>query len=173
MKHRQFSFDLEFSDIINEVLFVFSDSLSRNNQRNPQLSRMMAFFYLYKEFTQKELQEKMKLSSGMISTLIRQLLETKMIRKENIDGTNEHVYVMSEMPYLNLDYFMYIIKRLGQLKKDYETLRQDLNSLPSHVQALEEYSYFRNFIEKSTQMLAPLELFQKIFDEELANFHIK
>lgn len=93
-------FDPEIREIEREIVEFFAEKASEFTGRHPILSKIMTYFNIRKNLTQRDLKILTGFSVGTISKYTRQLLKMNIITKETIPGTHKHIYNMEELPFI-------------------------------------------------------------------------
>jgi len=160
-------FEAPFDELEQEIATFFADQLSKYNQRSPQISRMMVYFYLHRSLTQKELQHILQLSPGMVSSLLKQLLISGMIRKEIIPHTHTHRYVMDNMPYTNIKFLTEIMGKFEKSHQEIIKICAELDKIPVQRRSDNNYIHLSKLALGLKTMMEPAFKLQEIIRTEI------
>jgi len=121
------------SDIINQLLAspMFST-------RDPMFIKILGYFMTRKYLTQETLKEITGLSSGKISEEVNQLLENKLIYKEETSPKGKIIYGADSLILLRLA--KHIINRITKWVKELEIMKLELENNKSELENLEAFA---------------------------------
>ncbi len=121
------------SDIINQLLAspMFST-------RDPMFIKILGYFMTRKYLTQETLNEITGLSSGKISEEVNQLLENKLIYKEETSPKGKITYGADSLILLRLS--RHIINRIAKWGKELEIMKLELENNKSELENLESFA---------------------------------
>lgn len=162
-------FDPKVRAVEKEIVEFFALTSSEFTGRNPIVSKVMTYFCIRKNLTQKELRELTGFSSGTISKTVRQLLDMNVITKETVPGTHTHVYRMDKLPFVSPRYFLRTetvmetkILKLKEMKKTLEANKKEMEKF-------ESYKKINLTVTQLLQILPTVSVFMDRLEEKLEN----
>ena len=145
------------SDIINQLLAspMFST-------RDPMFIKILGYFMTRKYLTQETLKEITGLSSGKISEEVNQLLENKLIYKEETSPKGKITYGADSLILIRLS--RHIINRIIKWEKELEIMKLELENNKSEFENLEAfaqiykiYDYILDVISKYSEYVKKID----------------
>ena len=160
-------FDPEIRQIEEEIVEFFAKTDPEFTGRHPIIVTVLAYFYIRRNLTQRDLQNLTGFSAGTISKSVRQLVDIDMITKEVIPGTHEHIYKMEELPFMSARIFLRTIKLLEELQ---EELKKTKDTLDAHAKEMQNLNGYQRICNVTTQLLeiwSPSQMMVKFFEKAL------
>ena len=163
-------FDPEIRQIEQEIVEFFAETDPEFSGRHPIIVTVMAYFYIRRNLTQRDLQNLTGFSAGTISKSVRQLVDINMVTKEVIPGTHEHIYKMEELPFMSARIFLRTIKLLEELE---EELKKTKDTLDTHAEEMQNLNGYQRIYTITTQLLriiSPSQMIVTLIEKELKKF---
>ncbi|MDH5451139.1 MAG: hypothetical protein OEX77_09655 [Candidatus Bathyarchaeota archaeon] len=160
-------FDPEIRQIEQEIVEFFAETDPEFSGRHPIIVTVMAYFYIRRNLTQRDLQNLTGFSAGTISKSVRQLVDINMVTKEVIPGTHEHIYKMEELPFMSARIFLRTIKLLEELE---EELKKTKDTLDTHAEEMQNLNGYQRIYTITTQLLRiipPSQMIVTLIEKEL------
>ena len=143
-------FDPEIRQIEQEIVEFFAETDPEFSGRHPIIVTVMAYFFIRKNLTQRDLQNLTGFSAGTISKSVRQLVDINIITKEVIPGTHEHIYKMEELPFMSARIFLRTTKLLEELQ---EELKKTKDTLDTHAKEMQNLNGYQRIYTITTQLM--------------------
>jgi len=163
-------FDPEMVQIEQDLLEFLVDGMVNTSGRDEILSRVMVFFFTRKELTQQELQRLTKYSAGTISKIVRQLMEMKIIHKDFIPKTHQHIYKMDELPYGSPAYIMGTGKMMGRMREELQNMQLVLDTHKEEMKDLAGFTKVYSTMDELNRLMTGIPRFMKILETELEEY---
>lgn len=163
-------FDPEIHQIEQEIVEFFAETDPEYSGRHPIIVTVMAYFYIRRNLTQRDLQNLTGFSAGTISKSVRQLLDINMINKEVIPGTHEHIYKMEELPFMSARIFLRTIKLLEELQEELKETKETLDTNAKEMQNLNGYQRIYTITTQLLRIISPSQMIVTLIEKELKKF---
>ena len=146
------------SDIINHLLAspMFSN-------RDPMFIKILGYFMTRKYLTQETLNEITGLSSGKISEEVNQLLENKLIYREEISPKGKITYGADSLILIRLS--RHIINRITKWEKELEIMKLELENNKSELENLEAFAQIYKIYDYILGVIAEYSEYVKKIDK--------
>ena len=162
--------DPEIRRIEQEIVGFFAEKTPEYTGRHPIVSAVMAYFYIRRSLTQRDLQELTDFSAGAISKAVRQLVDMNVISREMIPGTHTHIYKMETLPFRSPSYFLQTEKTLEKLHTELKEIKNLLDSQYDQMQNLELYQKLHSVVTYLLEQISNFPRFMALIEEELNKF---
>ncbi len=163
-------FDPEIRRIEQEIVDFFAEKASEHTGRHPIVSMVMAYFYIRRSLTQRDLRSLTGFSAGAISKAVRQLVDINMITREMIPGTHTHRYKMEMLPFRSPSYFLQTEKTLEIAHKELVELKKSLDAYGDVMRDVEVYQKVYAVVAHLLEQISKVPLFMTLIEEELEKF---
>ena len=163
----QYEFDSEIREIEREIVEVFAEKSSEFTGRNPIISKVMTYFSIRKNLTQKDLQQLTGFSAGTISKAVHQLIGMNVIIKEIIPGTHMHIYKMDKLPFVSPQYFMRTESTIEKKIVELEEMKTILDTNKDEMEKFYSYQKIYTNISQLLQILPIISVFMDKLEEKL------
>jgi DNA-binding transcriptional regulator GbsR (MarR family) len=163
-------FDLEIRQIEQEITKFFTEKASEYTARHPIVSAVIAYFYIRRSLTQRELQKLTGFSAGAISNAVRQLVDMNMISREMIPGTHMHIYKMETLPFKSPKYFLQTEKTLEKRHKELKEIKTTLDAQGDEMRNLEGYPKVYAVVTHLLEQISSVPRFMALIEEEMDKF---
>lgn len=160
-------FDPEIREIEQEIIEFFATKATEFTGRNPIISKVMTYFYIRKNLTQRDLQILTGFSAGTISKSVRQLLKMNMITKETIQGTHKHIYKMEKLPFISPRYFLRTESLMEEKIREVEKVKKTLDANAEEMKNFETYQKSYATVTQLLKLLPSISVFMEKIEEEL------
>jgi DNA-binding transcriptional regulator GbsR (MarR family) len=167
---RYSGFDPEIRRIEQEIIEFFAEKAPEYTGRHPIVSAVMAYFYIRRSLTQRDLRKLTGFSAGAISKAVRQLVDMNMITREMIPGTHTHVYKMETLPFRSPSYFLQTEKTLEKLHKEIKEMKDTLDAYGDEMRGLEGYQRVYVVVTQLLELISSVPRFMALIEEELDKF---
>ena len=163
----QYEFDAQIREIEREIVEVFAEKSSEFSGRNPIISKVMTYFSIRKNLTQKDLQQLTGFSAGTISKAVHQLIGMNVITKETIPGTHMHIYTMDKLPFVSPQYFMRTESTIEKKIVELEEMKTILDTNKDEMEKFDSYQKIYTTISQLLQILPIISVFMDKLEEKL------
>jgi DNA-binding transcriptional regulator GbsR (MarR family) len=163
-------FEPEIRRIEQEIIRFFAEKTPEYTGRHPIISAVMAYFYIHRNLTQRDLQKLTGFSAGAISKAVRQLVDMNVITREMIPGTHTHIYKMETLPFRSPSYFLQTEKTLEKLHKELKEMKDILDAHGDEMRDLEGYQRVYVIITQLLELISSVPRFMALIEEELDKF---
>jgi len=163
-------FDPEIRQIEQEIVEFFAETDPEYSGRHPIIVTVMAYFYIRRNLTQRDLQNLTGFSAGTISKSVRQMVDINMINKEVIPGTHEHIYKMEELPFMSARIFLRTIKLLEELQEELKETKETLDTNAKEMQNLNGYQRIYTITTQLLRIISPSQMIVTLIEKELKKF---
>ena len=160
-------FDPEIREIEQEIIEFFATKSVEFTGRHPIISRVMTYFYIRKNLTQKDLQILTGFSAGTISKAVRKLIEMNMITKETIKGTHKHIYKMEQLPVISPRYFLRTESLMEEKIRELEKMKKTLDANAEEIKNFETYQKSYATVTQLLKLLPSISVFIEKIEKEL------
>lgn len=163
----QYEFDSEIREIEREIVEVFAEKSFEFTGRNPIISKVMTYFSIRKNLTQKDLQQLTGFSAGTISKAVHQLIGMNVITKETIPRTHMHIYKMDKLPFVSPQYFMRTESTMEKKIVELEEMRTRLDTNKDEMEKFDSYQKIYTTVSQLLQILPIISVFMDKLEEKL------
>jgi len=163
-------FEPEIRRIEQEIIKFFAEKTPEYTGRHLIISAVMAYFYIRRNLTQRDLQKLTGFSAGAISKAVRQLVDMNVIIREMIPGTHTHMYKMETLPFRSPSYFLQTEKTLEKLHKEIKEMKDTLDAHGDEMRGLEGYQRVYVIITQLLELISSVPRFMALIEEELDKF---
>jgi DNA-binding transcriptional regulator GbsR (MarR family) len=164
------SFDPEIRRVEQGIIEFFAEKAPEFTGRHPIVSVVMAYFYIRRNLTQRELRELTGFSAGAISKAVRQLVGMNVITREMIPGTHTHRYKMEDLPFRSPRFFLQTEQTLEKLHRELEEIKNTLDANSDEMRTLEGYPQVYAVVTQLLEQLSMVPRFMALIEEELDKF---
>jgi DNA-binding transcriptional regulator GbsR (MarR family) len=163
-------FDPEIRKIEREITEFFAEKASEYTGRHPIVSMVMAYFYIRRNLTQRDLRNLTGFSAGAISKALQQLVDINMITREMILGTHMHLYKMETLPFRSPRYLLQTEKTLEKLHKELREIKDTLDAQCDEMRNIVVYPKVYAVVTHLLEQISSAPRFMALIEEELDNF---
>jgi DNA-binding transcriptional regulator GbsR (MarR family) len=160
-------FNPEIRRIEQEIVGFFAEKALKYTGRHPIVSTVMAYFYIRRSLTQRDLRNLTGFSAGAISKAVRQLVDMNMITREVIPGTHTHMYRMETLPFRSPSYFLQTENTLEKLHKELKEMKDTLDAHRGEMRRLEGYQRVYDVVSQLLGLIASVPRFMALIEKEL------
>ena len=162
--------DKEILIIEKEIVNFLSSKNSEYSGRDPIIAKVMTYFYVRKNLTQKELRKLTGFSAGAISKALRQLVETNFITREIIPGTHTHIYKMEMLPFRSPRFFLTTEKLILEIENELKEMKAELEAFSEEKKQREVYKRIYGVVTQLLELLSRIPAFIDLIEVELKNY---
>ena len=148
----------------------FAEKASEYTGRHPIVSTVMAYFYIRRSLTQRDLKNLTGFSAGAISKAVRQLVDINMITREVIPGTHMHIYRMKTLPFRSPSYFLQTEITLEKRHKELKEMKETLDAYGDKMRCLDSYQRIYGVVTQLLGLISGVPRFMALIEEELNAF---
>jgi len=163
-------FHPEIRQIEQEIVEFFAEKTPEYTGRHPIIAAVMAYFYIRRNLTQRDLQNLTGFSAGTISKSVRQLVDMNVITEEIIPGTHTHIYKMEKLPFSSPRYFLRTEKLIEELEKELKEMKDTLDTHAEEMQNLKGYQKIYTIVTQLLEFVFSVPMFMAFIEEELGKF---
>jgi DNA-binding transcriptional regulator GbsR (MarR family) len=163
-------FHPEIRQIEQEIVAFFAEKTPEYTGRHPIVSMVMAYFYIRRSLTQRDLRKLTGFSAGAISKAVRQLVDMNVITREMIPGTHTHIYKMETLPFRSPSYFLQTEKTLEKQQKELKEMKDTLDAQGDEMRDLEGYQKVYVVVTYLLELISSVPRFMALIEEELDKF---
>jgi DNA-binding transcriptional regulator GbsR (MarR family) len=163
-------FDPEIRRLEQEVAGFFAEKTPEYTGRHPIVSAVMAYFYVRRSLTQRDLRRLTGFSAGAISNAVRQLVDMNMVTREMIPGTHTHRYNMETLPFRSPKYFLQTTQNLEKRRKEIEEMKTILDANSDEMQNIDGYQQVYAVVTHLLKQISSVPTFMALIEEELDKF---
>lgn len=163
-------FDPEIRQIEREIVVFFAEKASEYVGRHPIVATVMAYFYVRRTLTQRDLRALTGFSAGAISKALQQLVDMNMVTREMIPGTHTHLYNMETLPFRSPRYLLQTEKTLEKQYAELKEMKDTLDAQCGEMKNFETYQKVYAIITHLLNQISSVPMFMALIEEELDNF---
>lgn len=162
-------FSSEIRQIEREIVSFFAQR-TQHSSSNEIMATVMAYFYMRRNLTQRDLQHLTGFSAGTISESVSQLVEINFITKDILPGTHKHIYRMHQLPFRSPSYLLKTETVLEKLKRKLEKMKKSLDTQGQDLEYSDRYKKIYAIITQLLAMLSKLPVLMDLIEKELQNY---
>jgi DNA-binding transcriptional regulator GbsR (MarR family) len=163
-------FDPEIRRIEQEIVDFFAEQASEYTGRHPIVSVVMAYFYIRRSLTQRDLRNLTGFSAGAISKAVRQLVDMNMITREMIPCTHTHIYKMETLPFRSPRYLLQTEQTLEKHREELKEMKETLDAYGDEMRGLGGYPKVYAVVSQLLELISSVPRFLALIEEELDKF---
>jgi DNA-binding transcriptional regulator GbsR (MarR family) len=160
-------FHPEVRQIEQKIIDFLAERTVEYDRRDPIVARVMAYFYIRRNLTQRDLQNLTGFSAGIVSKSVRQLVDMNFITKGIIPGTHMHIYKMEQLPFRSPRFFLKTEDFLEKLQEELKEMKHTLDTDAEEMQDLKEYQNVYTIITQLLELMSSVPMFIALIEEEL------
>jgi DNA-binding transcriptional regulator GbsR (MarR family) len=160
-------FHPEIQRIERKIIDFFAERVVEYDRRDPIVARVMAYFYIRRDLTQRDLQNLTGFSAGIISKSVRQLVDMNFVTKGIIPGTHTHIYRMEQLPFRSPRFFLKTENLLERLREELKEMKLTLDTDVEEMRDLKEYQNVYTIITQLLELMSSVPMFITLIEEEL------
>jgi DNA-binding transcriptional regulator GbsR (MarR family) len=162
-------FDPEIRQIEQEIVAFFVEKTTYTG-RHPIVSAVMAYFYIRRSLTQRDLQKLTGFSAGAISKAVRQLVDMNVITREMIPSTHKHIYKMETLPFTSPRYLLQTEENLEKLHMELKEMKDTLDAHGDEMRNIEGYQRVYAVVTQLWGLISNVPRFMALIEAELDKF---